>query len=312
MILVTGCAGYIGSHICYVLKKKKINFIGIDNLKYSNKENIISKKKFFKYNISSKKTDKLIKKNDIKSVIHCAAYSYVVDGEMNKNKYLKNNITDTKKFIEICKKNSIKNFIFLSSSNVYKERKSLLNENDLTKPKNIYGQNKLEIEKYLKNMDFKNIVILRLFNVVGLFMKFHVFRFKKKNYQRLFFKIADRKNSPQLKFYKINKKKFFPKRDFVNIKDLTDLILKIIIKLKTNKINGTFNVGSGKAISINTIAKIFSTYSKNIVFLKPTTIAKKELTITKGSIKSVKNYFDWKPRKDIKSSIISTLKYSKF
>jgi UDP-glucose 4-epimerase len=46
MILVTGCAGYIGSHICYILKKKRINFIGIDNLKYSNKENIISKKKF--------------------------------------------------------------------------------------------------------------------------------------------------------------------------------------------------------------------------------------------------------------------------
>ena len=62
MILVTGCAGYIGSHICYILKKKKINFIGIDNLKYSNKENIISKKNFYKYNISSKKTDELIKK----------------------------------------------------------------------------------------------------------------------------------------------------------------------------------------------------------------------------------------------------------
>ena len=44
MILVTGCAGYIGSHICYILKKKRINFIGVDNLKYSNKENIISKK----------------------------------------------------------------------------------------------------------------------------------------------------------------------------------------------------------------------------------------------------------------------------
>ena len=44
MILVTGCAGYIGSHICYILKKEKNNFIGVDNLKYSNKENIISKK----------------------------------------------------------------------------------------------------------------------------------------------------------------------------------------------------------------------------------------------------------------------------
>ena len=312
MILVTGCAGYIGSHICYMLKKKKINFIGIDNLKYSNKKNIISKKNFCEHNISSKKTDKLLKKKNIKCVIHCAAYSYVVDGENNKSKYLKNNVTDTKKFIDICKKNSIQNFIFLSSSNVYKDGKSLFKENDLTKPKNIYGQNKLEIEKYLKKVKFKNIIILRLFNVVGLFMKFNVFRFKKKNHQRLFFKIADRKNFPQLKFYKTNKTKFFPKRDFINIKDLTDLILKVIIKMKTSKINQTFNVGSGKAISINSIAKIFKIYNKNIMFLKPTTIAKKELITTKANIKLVKNYFNWKPRKEIKYSITSTLKYSKF
>ena len=63
----------------------------------------------------------------------------------NKNKYLKNNITDTKNLL-ISVKNSIQNFIFLSSSNVYKDGKSLFKENDLTKPKNIYGQNKLEIE----------------------------------------------------------------------------------------------------------------------------------------------------------------------
>ena len=82
--------------------------------------------------------------------------------------------------------------------------------------------------------------------------------------------------------------------------------------MKTSKINQTFNVGSGKAISINSIAKIFKIYNKNIMFLKPIPIAKKELIITKASIKLVKNYFKWKPRKEIKHSIISTLKYSKF
>lgn len=82
--------------------------------------------------------------------------------------------------------------------------------------------------------------------------------------------------------------------------------------MKTNKINKIFNVGSGKAISINLIAKIFNVYNKDIFFLKPTTIATKELIITRASIKLVKNYFKWMPRKNIKYSIISTLKYSKF
>ena len=81
--------------------------------------------------------------------------------------------------------------------------------------------------------------------------------------------------------------------------------------MKTNKINMIFNVGSGKAISINSIAKIFNAYDKDIKFLKPTTIGLKELIITKASIKWYKN-FNWMPRKNIKYSIISTLKYSKF
>ena len=82
--------------------------------------------------------------------------------------------------------------------------------------------------------------------------------------------------------------------------------------MRTNKINMIFNVGSGKAISINSIAKIFNAYDKDIKFLKPTIIGLKELIITKASIKLVKNYFKWMPRKNIKYSIISTLKYSKF
>ena len=61
MILVTGCAGYIGSQLCYALKKKKINFIGVDNLNYSNKKNIIKKTEFYKIDISNKKIESLIK-----------------------------------------------------------------------------------------------------------------------------------------------------------------------------------------------------------------------------------------------------------
>ena len=74
MILVTGCAGYIGSQLCHILKKEKINFIGIDNLQYSSKRNII-KNYFYKIDISNSKVENLIKKMNINSVIHCAAFS---------------------------------------------------------------------------------------------------------------------------------------------------------------------------------------------------------------------------------------------
>lgn len=232
MLLVTGCSGYIGSQLCYILKKEKINFIGIDNLKYSNKKNII-KNYFFKIDISNSKVGNLIKNKKINSVIHCAAFSYVNDGEKNKKKYYNNNVLKTKKFINICKKNSIKNFIFLSSSNIYKDSRTIFNENSLKDPKNLYGKNKLEIENYLKKIKFNNLIILRLFNIVGLLKKFYIFKFKEYNYQRLFFRILDKHNPPHLRYYKIKGKKFFPKRDFIDIKDLIDLILLVLKKIET-------------------------------------------------------------------------------
>mgnify|MGYP001215191780 CR=1 FL=1 len=311
MILVTGCAGYIGSQLCHILKKKKINFIGIDNLEYSNKKNIIIKN-FYKIDISNKKIETLIKKKKINSIIHCAAFSYINDGEENKKKYFKNNVLKTKKFIDICKKNLIKNFIFLSSSNVYKDGKSIFSESNLKKPKNIYGKNKLEIENYLKKVKLNNFVILRLFNVVGLLRKFYIFKFKKNNYQRLFFKIIDKNNLPQLRYYKIKEKIYFPKRDFIDINDLMDLILKILNKMEIKKINKIFNVGNGKAISINSISKLFNKYNKRIKFSKPSLIAKKELVSTKADIKNVKKYFKWFPFRKIDYSILTTIKYSKF
>jgi UDP-glucose 4-epimerase len=310
MILVTGCSGYIGSQLCYILKKEKINFIGIDNLEYSNKKNII-KNYFYKIDISSSKVKNLINKYKINSVIHCAAFSYVNDGEDNKKKYHNNNILKTKKFINICKKNLIKNFIFLSSSNVYKDGKSIFNEKDLKNPKNLYGKNKLEIENYLKKIKFNNLIILRLFNIVGLIKKFYIFKLKKINYQRLFFKMLDNDNLLKLRYFKIKKKKFFPKRDFLDINVLVDLILLILNKLESRKINKTFNVGSGKTISIYTISKLFKKYKKKLVFDKPSLITKKELMFTKAKITNVKKYFKWHPKRKIYHSILTTLKYGK-
>lgn len=200
MILITGLTGYIGSHIATCFDKKKINYIGIDNLSYSYKSNIKNKHKLVICNISDKtKINMLFKKYKIKTVIHTAAYSYVLEAEKMSKIYKNNNEIKTKKFIDICNKNNVEKFIFLSSSNVYQENPRIkqFGENSKLLPKNIYGKNKLVIEEYLKKKNFKNIIILRLFNIIGKFNKnFKIYKFKRKNYQRLIFK-----------FLQLNKKK---------------------------------------------------------------------------------------------------------
>ena len=120
MILVTGAAGNIGSHICEKLQKKKIDYIAVDNLYSGSLKNINNKKKFYKIVFSSNKTLSIIKKKKIQIVIHSGAFTFPSESEIKKKKYYNNNIKKTKKFIDYCKKANVKKFIFFSSSNVYK------------------------------------------------------------------------------------------------------------------------------------------------------------------------------------------------
>ena len=93
MILITGSSGYIGSHIASFFDQKKIDYVGIDNYSYSYKENVSKKEKNFKLDIAeTNKIKKIIQKYNIKTIIHAAAFSYVLEGEKNKKKYFNNNI----------------------------------------------------------------------------------------------------------------------------------------------------------------------------------------------------------------------------
>ena len=89
--------------------------IGIDNLSYSYKSNLRNKSNIFITDISdTKKLNTLFRKFKITKVIHTAAFSYVMEAEKDKKKYFENNIIKTKKFIDLCKKKSVEDFIFLS------------------------------------------------------------------------------------------------------------------------------------------------------------------------------------------------------
>ena len=153
MILVTGCTGYIGFHVCEMLELKKIPYFGIDNFSRSLSKNIINKKKFLKIDINSNDIPSLLKSKKIHTIIHAAAFSFPPESENNKEIYYKNNILKTKKFIDNCSKEKIKRFIFLSSSNVYNfSLKSIkpAKESQKINPENYYGKTKSIIEKYLK------------------------------------------------------------------------------------------------------------------------------------------------------------------
>jgi len=170
-ILVTGGAGYIGSHIVEQLIKNKEKVIILDNLVTGYKKLINKKAKFIKADIKNKlKISKIIRDYNINSIIHLAAYLNVSEAEKNKKKYYKNNITGTKNLLEACKNSKVKNIIFSSSCSIYGNVKGSVSENKKPNPQGYYGYTKFKGEELIKKLSLKykfKYGILRYFNVAG-------------------------------------------------------------------------------------------------------------------------------------------------
>ena len=115
-ILVTGGAGYIGSHVVEVLIKKKYNVIIFDNLITGHKKLINKNAKFIKGDIKNfNKLSKVIQNFKVNSIIHLAAFLNVSEAEKNKKKYYRNNVIGTLNLVKACKNSSVRNIIFSSS-----------------------------------------------------------------------------------------------------------------------------------------------------------------------------------------------------
>ena len=181
IILVTGGAGYIGSHTCVELLNRDYDVVVLDNLSNSKIESLnrikkITNKdlKFYQGDILDNKIlDKVFTENDIYAVIHFAGLKAVGESTVIPLKYYDNNISGTVNLLESMQKHNVKNIIFSSSATVYgdQEIQPIKESAKLQEPTNPYGKTKLFIEYILKDLyksdNSWNIVILRYFNPIG-------------------------------------------------------------------------------------------------------------------------------------------------
>ncbi len=186
-ILVTGCAGYIGSIICQTLIQENHSVIGLDNLSTGFRENIPQAVKFYEGDIADTTLLKEIKDShpELNSVIHLAGFIEVAESVKNPEKYFDNNFHKAKLFLDSLEKLNFKNIIFSSTAAVYgipQEYGSngtvaeigvpqqchiaCINEGAVLAPINPYGSSKLEFEKAIQASTL-NYIIFRFFNVAG-------------------------------------------------------------------------------------------------------------------------------------------------
>jgi len=270
-ILITGGAGYIGSHVIEKLIKRKKRVFIVDNLVTGYKKLINKKAKFYKLNIlKTKKLRNIILKNKINSVIHLAASLSIGIGEKFPKRYFKNNVIGTQSLLNACKLTGVKNFIFSSTAAVYKDGLYKVTEKSKIKPKSVYGKTKLKAENIIiKNCKkYKiNYGILRYFNVVGASPSGNIGLINKGDHLFKNFSMEILKKKPIFKVYGQNYKTPDKTtiRDYVHISDLAEIHIKVLDKISLIKKSVILNCGYGKGISVMEVVKEFKKQSKNKV-----------------------------------------------
>ena len=180
-ILVTGGAGYIGSHTCVELLDAGYEVVILDNLYNSSKkavdriEEITGKKVTFYENdmLDKEALEKIFSVENIDAVIHFAGLKAVGESVAKPLEYYKNNITGTLTLVEVMREHNCKNIIFSSSATVYGDPEFIPITEECPKgtPTNPYGWTKSMLEQILTDIHTSdnewNVILLRYFNPIG-------------------------------------------------------------------------------------------------------------------------------------------------
>ncbi|MEO3944190.1 UDP-glucose 4-epimerase GalE [Gorillibacterium sp. CAU 1737] len=170
-IMVTGGAGYIGSHMVAELLRLGEEVVIVDSLETGHREAVLGGKLYVGDLRDKEFLDKPFRENDIEAVIHFAANSLVGESMKNPAKYYHNNVYGTLCLLEKMQEHGVTKIVFSSTAATYGEpEKTPISEEDRTFPTNAYGETKLAMEKMMKWFDIAHgvkYVSLRYFNACG-------------------------------------------------------------------------------------------------------------------------------------------------
>lgn len=294
-IIVTGGAGFIGSHIVDVLVEAGYDVHIVDNMSAGKTENINPKATLHMLDIRDKEKLILIFK-DVKYVFHEAAMPQVQYSIENPAETNEINVLGTLNVLEASRLNKVKRVIFASSSAVYGDQENLpITENMEANPLSPYGAQKYISEVYMKlysQIYGVETVSLRYFNVYGprqsaggayasVIPKFIEFRQK----NEILTITGDGEQT----------------RDFVNVQDVVSANLLAMKSVKVGK-GEVLNVGGNKQYSVNYIAKLIG---GEISYVPPRIEPRK----TQAGIEKIKEFLNWQPCVMLEEGIMELKKY---
>lgn len=271
-ILITGGAGYIGSHAVKHFLEHGYEVVVLDNLSHGWQEAIDALSQFGSVTfVHADLRDKaaltqLFAAHKISAVLHFAALCSVDESMKDPGLYFDNNVAGTLSLLEAMKEASVKQLIFSSTCAIYGESQYLpMDENHPTNPANPYGESKLMVEQMIRwygELHNLSYVILRYFNVCGAASDGSIGDSKKPSLLLLQNAVRGAMVIEQFSYtcQKVNTPDGTPIRDYIDVEDLVSAHKAALDYLEAGSESDVFNLGNGRGWSVKEIVSAVEEY----------------------------------------------------
>lgn len=312
-ILVTGGAGYIGSHVVKLLGQRGERVVVLDNLS-TGFRNAVSAGELIVGNTGDRQlVAELLKKYDVDTVMHFAAHTIVPESVSDPLKYYGNNTCSTRNLLQCCQEAGVSHFIFSSTAAVYGELKEgVAREDTPTAPINPYGTSKLMSEWMIRDLcaaSALEAVALRYFNVAGSDPDGEIGQNTEK--ATLLVKVAC-----EVALGKREKLLVFGTdyptpdgtgiRDYIHVSDLASAHLAALDYLRAGGRSTTLNCGYGHGYSVKEVIDAVERCQGTALNVEYTDRRAGDPATLVSNVESIHRTLDWEPRFDDLDTIVKT------
>ena len=312
-VLLTGGAGYIGSHAALSLLDSGHDVHIIDNLSTGNEKLIPNNAKFTNCNINDEKIiSDLIQSNRFELLMHFAGFIQVEESVRYPDKYFENNTDNAIKLFNTCKKHGLKNIVFSSTAAAYGsvDKIKLVDENIKLNPQNPYAESKIKTEKFLMEHQHEfNFIILRYFNVAGADENLRSGQISKRSTHLI--KILSEVILGKRDYIEIFGNDYDTPdgtavRDYIHVSDLADIHLEVGKKLLENLESNLFNCGYGNGFSVLDVVNTANKLYQNKIDYKFSDRRDGDVEKLIAETSKIMKYIKWKPKYNDLNKIISS------